>query len=339
MASSQPILRSRYGYDPLDRLISQFLPGAAAQQRFYCKSRLSTEIQGAIGYSIFQKDDLLLAQQKRQNDAVESTLLATDLQRSVLLALKADQLQPIAYSPYGHRRAESGLGSLLGFNGERSDPVTGHYLLGNGYRAFNPVLMRFNSPDSLSPFGKGGLNAYVYCGSDPRNRIDTTGQNWLKALKNTINEVFPKNLPENQGLFRALNKNKNARDYIKENSHSIKETPETFFINMTFSDVKNKMSEITMTISELSKAPKNINNSHAISLYAKKIDKQLNIADKLLTIAKKHHIKRSYDDFANIYLERDKSIALLKDRIDPKHYHFFEAADPLSIIHNIRGQE
>ncbi|EGH35731.1 hypothetical protein PSYJA_44541, partial [Pseudomonas syringae pv. japonica str. M301072] len=38
--------------------------------------------------------------------------------------------------------------------------MTGHYLLGNGYRAFNPVLMRFNSPDSLSPFGEGGVNAY-----------------------------------------------------------------------------------------------------------------------------------------------------------------------------------
>ncbi|KAG0373379.1 hypothetical protein BGX24_011777, partial [Mortierella sp. AD032] len=26
-------------------------------------------------------------------------------------------------------------------------------------RAFNPVLMRFNSPDSSSPFGSGGLNS------------------------------------------------------------------------------------------------------------------------------------------------------------------------------------
>ncbi|WP_350617515.1 RHS repeat-associated core domain-containing protein, partial [Pseudomonas sp. HY7a-MNA-CIBAN-0227] len=70
----------------------------------------------------------------------------------------------MAYSVYGHRPAESGVASVLGFNGERADPVTGHYLLGNGYRAFNPVLMRFNSPDSWSPFGKGGINAYGYCG-------------------------------------------------------------------------------------------------------------------------------------------------------------------------------
>ena len=158
MESAQPILRCRYSYDPLDRLISQLQPDApAAHQRFYCKSRLTTEIQGAMRHSIVQHGDQLLAQQRSEGDAPGTTLLATDQQRSVLHTLKSNQPpQPIVYSPYGHRPAESGLLSLLGFNGERPDPVTGHYLLGNGYRAFNPVLMRFNSPDSLSPFGKGG---------------------------------------------------------------------------------------------------------------------------------------------------------------------------------------
>ncbi|WP_459203166.1 RHS repeat-associated core domain-containing protein, partial [Pseudomonas fragariae (ex Marin et al. 2024)] len=73
---------------------------------------------------------------------------------------------------YGHRAQG---GPFSGFNGERADPVTGHYLLGNGYRAFNPVLMRFNRPDSLSPFGRGGLNAYAYCQGDPVNRSDPGG--------------------------------------------------------------------------------------------------------------------------------------------------------------------
>lgn len=103
-------------------------------------------------------------------------MLATDLQRSVLHSVAVEQRRHLAYSPYGHRFPEGGLISLLGFNGERRDPVTGHYLLGNGYRAFNPVLMRFNSPDNLSPFGKGGVNAYAYCVGDPVNKVDSKGE-------------------------------------------------------------------------------------------------------------------------------------------------------------------
>jgi RHS repeat-associated protein len=100
-----------------------------------------------------------------------------------LNALDATQPHPLTYTPYGHRPAENGLLSLLGFNGERPDPVTGHYLLGNGYRAFNPVLMRFNSPDSWSPFGEGGLNAYAYCQGDPTNRVDPTGHYYTPVTK------------------------------------------------------------------------------------------------------------------------------------------------------------
>ncbi|POQ04291.1 MULTISPECIES: RHS repeat-associated core domain-containing protein [Pseudomonas syringae group] len=77
-------------------------------------------------------------------------------------------------------------GSLPVFNGELLDSITGHYLLGNGDRAYNPVLMRFNSPDSLSPFGKGGLNAYAYCGGDPVNRTDPDGREFTDVLLTSI---------------------------------------------------------------------------------------------------------------------------------------------------------
>ncbi|EPN60356.1 hypothetical protein A244_07805 [Pseudomonas syringae pv. actinidiae ICMP 18807] len=149
--------------------------GRADIQRFYQKNRLATEIQGALLCTVFQHEDLLLAQQRRVDGVLETTLLATDQQRSVLQLVDKAGTEPIAYSPYGHHPAESGLTSLLGFNGERRDPVTGHYLLGNGYRAYNPVLMRFNSPDSLSPFDEGGLNAYGYVGGDPVGFVDETG--------------------------------------------------------------------------------------------------------------------------------------------------------------------
>jgi RHS repeat-associated protein len=172
-----------YRYDPLDRLVDCTPSAQAPTRRFYLKDRLATEIQDAVQRSIMQHEDQLLAQQQRQSGAVEARLLATDQQRSVLNVLDVARLRPLAYSPYGHRPAESGLLSLLGFNGERPDPVTGCYLLGNGYRAFNPVLMRFNSPDSLSPFGEGGLNTYGYCVGDPINRQDPTGHiTWYSLM-------------------------------------------------------------------------------------------------------------------------------------------------------------
>jgi RHS repeat-associated protein len=65
--------------------------------------------------------------------------------------------------------------SLTGFNGQRPDPVSGHSHLGNGYRAYNPVLGRFTAPDSMSPFGAGGINPYAYCAGDPVNRTDPSG--------------------------------------------------------------------------------------------------------------------------------------------------------------------
>jgi RHS repeat-associated protein len=174
-ASTRENLLCRYHYDPLDRQVDCTPFKQAAIQRYYCKTRLATELQGAAQRTIVQHDDQLLAQQQREGGKVAATLLATDQQRSVLNALDATRPNALAYSPYGHRPQENGLLSLLGFNGERPDPVTGHYPLGNGYRQFNPVLMRFNSPDSWSPFGEGGLNAYTYCLGDPVGRSDPTG--------------------------------------------------------------------------------------------------------------------------------------------------------------------
>jgi RHS repeat-associated protein len=165
----------RYSYDPLDRLASASPVGEAPIARFYQKSRLATEVQGALLRTVFQHDDQLLAQQQRSDGNSETSLLVTDQQRSLLKRTDTVESESLAYTAYGHLPADSGLNALLGFSGERRDVVTGHYLLGNGYRAFNPVLMRFNSPDSLSPFGEGGLNAYAYCQGDPVNYRDPTG--------------------------------------------------------------------------------------------------------------------------------------------------------------------
>ena len=160
-------LLSRYTYDPLDRLASRTPLAEAMAQRFYKAGQLVTEVQGSEHRTYLRSDSQLLA---RKNQSA-STLFATDTQNSVLHA----EDTAIGYTPYGHHEADTGLPGLPGFNGEQPDPITGHDLLGNGYRAYNPTLMRFNSPDSLSPFGDGGLNAYAYCVGDPVNRSDPTG--------------------------------------------------------------------------------------------------------------------------------------------------------------------
>ncbi|MFI7837465.1 RHS repeat-associated core domain-containing protein [Pseudomonas asiatica] len=98
-------------------------------------------------------------------------LLNVDRQQSVLGTHPGG---PRAYAPYGVMSAACAPG--LAFCGEYRDPVTGNYPLGNGHRTYTPSLMRFQSPDTRSPFDEGGLNAYVYCLGEPVNHHDPTGQ-------------------------------------------------------------------------------------------------------------------------------------------------------------------
>ncbi|VVP68603.1 hypothetical protein PS918_00768 [Pseudomonas fluorescens] len=175
MPRIQKTLPIRYRYDALDRLTSHGQLSDSGCQRFYCDNLLASELAGDEQLSVFQCYDRLLAQKWRQGHGVACTLLASDLSGSIIRSLQENLKQTCSYLPYGHRPENSSLISLLGFNGQRLERVTGCYLLGNGYRAFNPVLMRFNSPDNLSPFRKGGINPYAYCQGDPINRRDPTG--------------------------------------------------------------------------------------------------------------------------------------------------------------------
>ncbi|MFJ7006981.1 RHS repeat-associated core domain-containing protein [Pseudomonas putida] len=80
-----------------------------------------------------------------------------------------------AYSPYGQYNVGASQSYMLGFNGERYDLSTQTYALGQGYRNYSPALMRFHTPDDLSPFGLGWVNGYAYCANDPLNYRDDTG--------------------------------------------------------------------------------------------------------------------------------------------------------------------
>jgi RHS repeat-associated protein len=97
--------------------------------------------------------------------------MKTCCSRSVL----PSQAYPVSYLPYGY--FSGGVrDALLGFNGEHLSESVGGYFLGLGHRIYNPVLMRFFSSDSLSPFSLGGLNAYAYCNCEPINYRDPNGR-------------------------------------------------------------------------------------------------------------------------------------------------------------------
>lgn len=174
VSNAQGEVMRGFHYDGFDRIVELSQPRMPNLQRYYHNSTVSSEIRGADSRSVVRNGRWLLGQQQLGADA-GSRIFGTDQQQSFLTQLHAEQWQDTAYSPYGHRPAEGWMFSLAGFNGEQLDAVTGLYLLGNGYRAYSPTLMRFTSPDSMSPFGAGGLNAYAYCLGDPVNRVDPTG--------------------------------------------------------------------------------------------------------------------------------------------------------------------
>ncbi|WP_442796466.1 RHS repeat-associated core domain-containing protein [Pseudomonas sp. JR33AA] len=95
------------------------------------------------------------------------------------------------YSAYGYSATLPSARTSVGFNGEYAEPLTGFYILGSGYRAYSPRLMRFLSQDSLSPFGAGGINAYAYCTSDPINNSDPSGHSnlFIRFYKGVLNRT------------------------------------------------------------------------------------------------------------------------------------------------------
>lgn len=101
------------------------------------------------------------------------------------------------YSPYGFTSYAQQVSTMLFFNGEYLDKLTGLYSLGNGHRAFSPTVMRFYSPDLQSPFLQGGVNCYCYCSGDPINFTDPTGQ--LRQLRKPLKRINANRPPTHSG--------------------------------------------------------------------------------------------------------------------------------------------
>jgi len=110
----------------------------------------------------------------------EQSLLLSDRLGSVYAELKGqstDNITPLTYAPYGHLLNSASIPSYdpVRFAGEKYDDLTELYHLGNGTRAYDPLLMRFMQYDSMSPFGEGGINPYSYCAGDPITFSDPSG--------------------------------------------------------------------------------------------------------------------------------------------------------------------
>ncbi|CAM3923707.1 hypothetical protein CCOS865_04264 [Pseudomonas reidholzensis] len=108
---------------------------------------------------------------------------------------------PLNYTAFGFSPRSAVGCPLLGFTGQLHDRATNLYILGNGRRAYSPILMRFHSPDRLSPFGKGGINTYAYCGGDPINFSDPSG---------LFRKWFRKQFRRLTGQTKAFNKGETA---------------------------------------------------------------------------------------------------------------------------------
>ncbi|GLB00775.1 hypothetical protein AtubIFM57143_009828 [Aspergillus tubingensis] len=170
-------LLSQYNYDAAGKLISQSIPDQPDTQLFYRQDKLISVKSGDRQVSYISAGNEYLGQSTQNGDSTEIQLWGSDANGSVLNwfdTAQPDQIQQQQYTPYGFSAADSA--SSIGFNGQWRDPVTGWYHLGNGYRVYNPVLMRYHVPDPGSPFGTGEVNGYAYCLGDPINRIDPSGQ-------------------------------------------------------------------------------------------------------------------------------------------------------------------
>jgi RHS repeat-associated protein len=84
-------------------------------------------------------------------------------------------------STSGTAASTLGLNNPLRYRGYIYDTETGLYYLQSRY--YNPTWGRFINADSqLSTGDVSGLNLFAYCGNNPVNRIDPTGEAWYHWL-------------------------------------------------------------------------------------------------------------------------------------------------------------
>ncbi|MFJ4110467.1 RHS repeat-associated core domain-containing protein [Pseudomonas sp. NPDC089758] len=168
-----------YRYDGHDHLVGVRHGSASEVIRRFQGYRLSGTVQDDVLVQYLCNGETSLGLQHAQSGS--GRLLLSDNSGSVLGEYADGQLHAANQSVYGERAEDEELQSLLAFNGEVREPGFGWYLLGRGYRAYNPGLMRFHSPDALAP-EEAGINPYLYALGNPISWRDPTGHRGQSAL-------------------------------------------------------------------------------------------------------------------------------------------------------------
>jgi RHS repeat-associated protein len=178
-----------YTYDNLGRQVG--CSGTDYYEKYYYQGQRQYARSGRMtidGKSVkrtlvlLNESDACILQQvnmepKDGKPSVSNSFELMDAAGSLVASYDLSSNRPIyfAYTPFGYRPDDWSKSNWLGFNGQPIDRVTNTYHLGNGYRVYDPANQHFQAPDSLSPFGAGGLNGYNYCSNNPINFSDPSG--------------------------------------------------------------------------------------------------------------------------------------------------------------------
>lgn len=159
---------------------------------FYKGSTLGTVITGSDSWTIVEAGLRIVALRTMRSGRCEIMKACSDQQGSILLWQYSSEPYHAHhdFTAYGYSRCLHI--DVASYHGVARDMLTGHYHFGRGYRQLNPVLMRFNSSDALSPFGAGGLNSYAFLLNEPVNGSDPTGAFKIsgRALASTDHHVL-----------------------------------------------------------------------------------------------------------------------------------------------------